>query len=68
MSVLSKTTSILTLSAVTRAYVQFAQWDEEGYGLEKLIQFDRERWLDMGSPNQITSTIEPGDLLNKALA
>lgn len=65
MSGLTKTRSILTLSAVARHYVQFAQWDEEVGGLEKFVQFDFEHWNDMGCPHQITVTIEPGDLLNE---
>ena len=33
-------------------------------GLPRLVSLNRGDWADMGSPEVVTVTIEPGDLLN----
>lgn len=39
--------------------------DEIGHGRMTRIEVDRDVWNDMGQPETITVTIEPGDLLNE---
>ena len=40
-------------------------WEKrEERGLPRLVSLNRVDWADMGSPEVVTVTIEPGDLLN----
>lgn len=66
MTTLSKTRSILTVSSVSAHSVQFASYDEEAGGLERLVQLSKYDWDDLGRPKEITLTIEPGDKLDEA--
>jgi hypothetical protein len=62
---LTKTRSVLTLSAVTSGHVQFAQWNEEDGGLLRLVQIEKDDWHELGEPHQVTLSIEPCDRLNE---
>lgn len=52
---------VLELAVIDADVVVFMQ-DETVVELE----FDRERWIEMGEPTFLTVTIEPGDRLNDA--
>jgi hypothetical protein len=63
--VLTKHRTVLHLleSVATNALVSFGQEPIEG-DRTVWVMFDRADWIDMGQPQQITVSIEPGDLLN----
>ena len=46
------------------AYTQWFQEDYTDRGHPRNIVISRMDWADMGSPEVVTVTIEPGDLLN----
>ncbi len=43
---------------------RFCYMDDEGVGRVYVLYMDLDVWDDMGKPDTITVTIEPGDLLN----
>jgi hypothetical protein len=46
-------------------YVLFQrQPEDEETGIVENVIFNTGHWIDMGSPDKVTVTIEPGDLLN----
>lgn len=52
----------------TGQFVWFAQDDDEGVltiTIGEPFRLARGLWEEMGSPDQITLTVEPGDLLNE---
>lgn len=61
MNTLTRTRSILHRGNTHDGRVFFAH-DEEPYS--KLISIDVDLWEDLGRPDVITVTVEPGDLLN----
>jgi hypothetical protein len=46
------------------AEVRFEQLDEDTFAPATSLTMTAESWRDLGSPLQVTLTIEPGDLLN----
>lgn len=61
---LTKTRSILTRIATGRTHVSFASHSEDDGSIDRHVEVRRATWDDLGQPEQITLTIEPGDLLN----
>lgn len=45
-------------------WTHFNVVDEETNELEKVLTIPRRTWEDLGEPDVVTVTIEPGDLLN----
>lgn len=60
---LSKTTSVLDLNYGTT----FTSTDEETFGIVREVYVDPETYELLGSPDQITVAIEPGDKLNESV-
>jgi hypothetical protein len=58
---LTKTRSILSRTRIVNGRVFFAQ-DEEPF--TALVSLSEEAWDDMGRPETITVSVEPGDHLN----
>ena len=67
-AILSKTEVVLDHGGETPTHVWFA-YDPEiaaGEAPTHTVYVERVAWRDMGAPDTITATIEPGDLLNEA--
>jgi hypothetical protein len=63
---LSKTTSVLTQVESDSTWVSFERERDEPSDLtQREVVIDYETWRDMGTPEAITVTIEPGDRLNE---
>lgn len=65
---LSKSRSVLTLASQPDAsalHALYEQRDEEGALSQCSLLIATEVYQDMGEPDQVTITIEPGDLLNE---
>lgn len=63
----TKSRSILHKSSVTSQLASFGRAEEENpedNGTVRILVLAREDWEDMGQPETITITIEPGDHLN----
>lgn len=67
-AVLSKTRSILTRSTTKGDEDYARQWfiqvDPDDSSVEREVYVDIQTYLDLGEPDVITVTIEPGDTLN----
>jgi hypothetical protein len=64
MTTLTKTATVLNLgTASVLCGATFTRLDEDTNELEWAHVLDYTAWLDMGSPAQITVTVEPGDRL-----
>ena len=61
MSILTKTRSVLSRTRTVDDRVYFAQ-DEEPFNA--LVSLSEDTWDDMGRPDVITVSVEPGDHLN----
>lgn len=69
--ILLKTTTVLSRATVrdpANAFISFLQFPDADDGLvcAHAVSVDVEVWRDMGEPDVITVTIEPGDRLNEA--
>lgn len=69
---LVKTTSILVRvpsrgDDVSVAF-EYANDPRDGWSRHRLVALDTCDWVDMGSPEVVTVTIEPGDMLNEEAA
>ena len=67
-AILSKTEVVLDRDEDTPTHVRFA-YDPDiaaGEAPTHTVYVERVAWRDMGEPDTITATIEPGDLLNEA--
>jgi hypothetical protein len=64
MAVLSKTVSILTYSTDIRDQRLYVQVDPDTEVINRQVYVDIETYQDLGEPDVITVTIEPGDTLN----
>ena len=67
-AILSKTEVVLDHGGDTPTHVRFA-YDPDiaaGEATTHTVYVERVAWRDMGEPDTITATIEPGDLLNEA--
>ena len=65
-AILSKTAVVLDHDGDTATYVRFA-YDPDiaaGEAPTHTVYVERVAWRDMGAPDTITVTIEPGDRLN----
>lgn len=51
-------------SMLEPSYVTFEREKDEPEESGRWITIDVNSWIDMGSPDTITVTVEPGDLLN----
>ena len=60
---LTKQRVVMDADYANAEYIQFT----EEPGFARTIRLDRHDWADMGEPETITVTIEPGDLLNEAV-
>jgi len=61
---LTKTTRIMELTGAGNSRITFSQYDEETGFMLSRTQMKRELWEDLGKPEVVTMTIEPGDKLN----
>ena len=66
---LSKTRSVLDIRTspvmqVAGAVTFVGNVGDDGDSMDRVVIIDTETWADLGSPNQITVAIEPGDTLN----
>ena len=60
---LTKQRVIMDADFANAEYIQFTeQLDEPGFA--RTVRLARRDWDDMGEPETITLTIDPGDLLN----
>ena len=68
--VLTKTRAVLDRhdAASTATHVRFSYAADlaAGEAPTHAVDVERSDWIDMGEPDVITVTIEPGDLLNEA--
>ena len=66
MKLLTKTKAVLDRAGATPTHVRFA-YDPDiaaGEAPTHTVYVERVAWRDMGCPDTLTVTIEPGDLLN----
>ena len=65
-AILSKTEVVLDRDTDTPTHVRFAYEPDlaAGEAPTHTVYVERVAWRDMGEPDVITVTIEPGDLLN----
>ena len=65
-AILSKTEVVLDRDTDTPTHVRFAYEPDlaAGEAPTHTVYVERVAWRDMGEPDTITVTIEPGDLLN----
>lgn len=63
-TVLLKTTTVLKLKNQGDSNVSFHQEKDEGDVRYRHLWMRRDIWEDLGEPQEITVTIEPGDKLN----
>ena len=63
MSTLSWTATVMHQTTVTPHVVFFAETLDEP-GVERRAALPKKDWEDFGSPDVITVTIDPGDILN----
>jgi hypothetical protein len=61
MKSVMKTRTVLDRAPGTATFLQ----DEDLLGRKHVVSLDHDVWEDMGKPETITVTIEPGDLLNQ---
>ena len=62
---LTKTRQVLDFDLEALGTTHFhSHLDEEGERYRTVVLIDSEDWVSMGKPDQITITIEPGNLLN----
>lgn len=61
---LSKTTTVMHHELDVGAHVKLVSRDDDTGGIHRAALMTRADWQDMGEPETITVTIEPGDLLN----
>lgn len=65
MVMLVKTTRVLQYEGnLGDNRVRFSRAPDEPGDLTTIVSLDRDSWEDLGRPDHITITIEPGDLLN----
>lgn len=64
MHTLTKTQRILDRTHVTDSHISFRLVDGETAEPATGIMLDRETYDDLGQPDMVTVTVEPGDLLN----
>lgn len=67
MAELTATTSVLhidTPSSKHDLHALFQQRDEETNAITRSLLVDRRTWRDLGYPEVVTVTVEPGDRLN----
>lgn len=64
MNTLTKTRRILNRGRVADSHAAFHQFDEDTGRPSTEVIIPRATYDDLGQPEQITVTIEPGDLLN----
>lgn len=64
MAIMSRTRRILDLTATgSDETVAFSQADDDSNVVTTYLTVERSTWADLGSPTQVTITIEPGDNL-----
>ena len=61
---LVKTARVYDLEFTGGEGIQFVQRNDDTGEIDTLSIIEKDTWLDMGAPYQITLTIEPGDRLN----
>lgn len=67
--VLEKTMKVLDFSEVLRGLVWFTnRQPKQPLDEATTVAVPARDWRDMGSPTQVTVTVEPGDLLNDQVA
>ena len=64
MGSLVATRSVMTLAGRAGDLVRFEAYDEESGFLRRRVALMAFDWMDMGCPQVVTVTVEPGDLLN----
>lgn len=67
MNTLTKTRSVLTFQGADEFYARYISDisdEEEGGSLRHVSYLRVDLWDEMGRPDTITLTVEPGDLLN----
>lgn len=65
MAALVKTTQVLQYEGnLGDNRVRLSRAPDEPGDLPTIVSLDRATWEDLGRPDHITVTIEPGDLLN----
>lgn len=64
-TLLLKHQTVLGLSTTNGPRVRFSREREEDGDVNDTVYISRADWDDMGRPETITVTVEPGDLLNE---
>ncbi len=64
MNTLTKTRMVLHLRTAMADEVEFSREPDEPGDIPAIVWLSRTDWSDMGEPQTVTITIEPGDLLN----
>ncbi len=64
MAALTSTKKVLQLRTSMADEVEFSREPDEPGDIPAIVWLPRTDWLDMGEPQAVTVTIEPGDLLN----
>lgn len=64
MSALSKARSVLDLDGASANYATFSSRDEDTRKILRTATISAQDYAEMGRPEQVTVTIEPGDRLN----
>lgn len=63
MKICNRSRSVLVKHDITEDTVDF-RYDDPDWARNTQVLMDIGLWEDMGGPEEITITIEPGDLLN----
>lgn len=61
---LSKAQSVLSHEPTSDHPNRYIQYDEETNRVRRYVEFDSDLAEDLGYPDQVTISIEPGDRLN----
>lgn len=63
-AITTKTRAVVRLdrSFLSEKSVTFISEDDEENGRFRFVSFDRQSWVDMGSPDECVLTLEPGNL------
>lgn len=66
MTIVTKSEKLLKRmpGADTESYVSFSRDPDEPEDFPASLAISRDEFLDLGSPEEITVTVEPGDRLN----
>lgn len=64
-TIITKATTVMYRDGVYPNFVSFMEEQEDGLPvIPRYLEISTEKWDDLGAPNVITLTIEPGDRLN----